>query len=139
MKKNLSLSALALLVLSAMFSGCSKENPVAKDQNVSAFAKNNDLTNNSSRLAPKHFGFISGMLAPVPMKAAITAYNYTNTSAEVTPAADGSFIINDLVPGVYAVKVDYVPFGGDEYSTLIIEKVVVSAGTLTNLGVISLN
>lgn len=140
MKKKLLLLYAAIVIGMAFFIGCSKQAPVVGYDNSSATTStNNPSVNSLNRLAPKHYGFIAGTLMPVPMKAAIIAYNDNNTSVEVNPATDGSFIISDLVPGVYAVKVDYVPFGSDQHSTLTIEKVVVAAGTTTNLGVINLD
>lgn len=139
MKKKLLLMFAALGFGMALFIGCSKQAPVAGHDNSSANNPNNPAINPASRLAPKHFGFIAGTLVPVPMKAGIIAYNDASTSVEVNPAADGSFIINDLAPGVYVVKVDYLHFGIDQYSTLIIEKVIVVAGTTTDLGVINLD
>ena len=138
MKKITSFSRLLLLVLSVMILSCSKEGPATQDQTQSTTVKNNTATGNNSRLAPKHYGFISGILIPAPDKASITAFN-DNYSYETTAQANGSFMINDLFPGGYSVRIDYVPVGGNNYFSMTIPKVVVSAGTVTNLGIISLD
>ena len=138
MKKITSPSPLLLLVLSVIILSCSKESPVTQDQIQSTSVKNNNVTGNNSRLAPKHYGFISGALVPAPDKARITAFN-DNYSYETAAQANGSFMINDLLPGGYSVRIDYLPAGGNDYFSMTIPKVVVSAGTVTNLGIISLN
>ena len=137
MKRIIPISALTLLVLSAIFFSCSKESPVTKDQTAPVPVKTNDVQNSNGRLAPKHYGFISGVLLPAPAKAGITAFNDDYTF-ETTANADGSFMINDLFPGSYSVRIDYVPIGGSDYFSITIPKVVVSSGTVTNLGIISL-
>ena len=137
MKKITSLSPLLPLVLSLMVLSCSKDSPVTQDQIQSTTVKNNIATGNSSRLAPKHYGLISGVLVPAPDKANITAFNDIY-SYQTVAQADGSFKINDLVPGSYSIRIDYVPAGGNDYFSMTIPKVVVSAGTVTNLGNISL-
>lgn len=133
----MSLSALMLLLLSVIFVSCSKESPVTNDQPAPVPVKPNDVQNNNSRLAPKHYGFISGVLIPAPAKASITAFN-NDYSFETSANANGSFMINDLFPGSYSVRIDYVPVGGNDYFSTTIPKVVVSSGTVTNLGNISL-
>ena len=138
MKKITSFSPLLPLVLSVIILSCSKDSPVTQDQIQSTTVKNNIATGNSSRLASKHYGFISGVLIPAPDKASITAFN-DNYSYETTAQPDGSFMINDLLPGSYSVRIDYVPAGGNDYFSMTIPKVVVSAGTVTNLGNISLD
>ena len=138
MKKIPAFSFLVLLIVSVVLFSCSKESPGIKDQNTStAIIKNNAASNTSSRLAPKHYGFISGVLVPAPAKAMITAFN-DDYSFEVSAEADGSFLLNDVMPGGYNVKIDYVPVGGNDYFSMTIPKVVVSPGTVTNLGNISL-
>jgi len=131
-------SALLLLLLSVVFFSCSKESPITKDQTAQASVRPNDSPNNSSRLSPRYFGFISGVLVPAPAKAKIIAFNDEYTF-EAIAQADGSFVINDLVPASYNVRIDYVPVGGNDYFSTTIPKVVVSAGTVTDLGNISLN
>ena len=138
MKKIISFSPLLLFVVFVVILSCSKDSPVTQDQIQSTTVKNNIATGNSSRLAPKHYGFISGVLLPAPAKARITAFNDTY-SYETAAQADGSFMINDLFPGSYSVRIDYVPVGGNDYFSMTIPKVVVSAGTVTNLGIISLD
>lgn len=139
MKKITTFSPLLLLVLSVIILSCSKDSPVTQDQIQSTTVKNNIATGNSSRLAaPKYYGFISGVLTPAPDKASITAFN-DNYSYETSAQPDGSFVINDLLPGSYSVRIDYVPAGGNDYFSMTIPKVVVSAGTVTNLGNILLD
>lgn len=129
----MSLSALILLALSVIFFSCSKESPVAKDQTAPVSVKSNDASNTNSRLAPKHYGFISGVLVPAPAKASITAFNDDYTF-ETSANTDGSFMINDMFPGSYSVRIDYVLVGGNDYFSTILPKVVVSPGAVTNLG-----
>ena len=139
MKKIPAFSFLVLLIVSVVLFGCSKESPGIKDQNTSiAITKDNAASNTSSRLAPKHYGSISGVLVPAPAKASITAFN-DEYSFEITAQPDGSFLLDGVIPGGYNVKIDYVPVGGDDYLSMTIPKVVVSAGIVTNLGNIFLD
>ena len=131
--KKIILSALMLLVVSVIFFSCSKESPVTKDPIAPVTVKPNETPINNGRLAPKHFGFISGILVPAPVKASIKAFNDYNTF-ETTANADGSFLVTDVIPGSYSVRIDYVPAGANDYFSTTIPKVVVSPGTVTNLG-----
>ena len=138
--KNKDLLILFLLAfLAASFLGCSKENPATENQATSAVLNsNNDVTNNTSRFAPRHYGSIIGVLIPVPAKARIVAFNDQYVSEETTSNQDGSFELKNLPGASYRVTIDYVPIGANSYSSLTIERVVVIAGGITNLGIINL-
>ena len=137
--KNFLVLSMFLFLATAFFS-CSKESPVTGDQSTSkAIQGDNNFTNNGNRLAPKHYGSIAGILVPVPAKASIIAFNDQYSSEETTCNQDGSFELNNLVPGGCVVRIDYVPVGADSYSSITVPKVVVIAGGVTNLGYINLD
>lgn len=117
--KNFLVLSMFLFLATAFFS-CSKESPVTGDQSTSTVIQN--ITNNGNRLAPKHYGSIGGILVPVPAKASIITFNDQYSSEETTCNQDGSFELNNLVPGGYVVRIDYVPVGGDSYSSITVEK-----------------
>ena len=128
------------LFLATAFCSCSKESPVMGDQSTStALQSSNNITTNGNRLAPRHYGSITGVLMPAPAKASIIAFNDQYVSEETTCNPDGFFELNNLVPGGYVVKIDYVPVGSNDYSSISVQKVVVIAGNTTNLGYISLD
>ena len=138
--KNKNLLILSMLVfLAASFLGCSKESPTTENQATPAVLNsNNDVTNNTSRFAPRHYGSIIGVLVPVPAKARIVAFNDQYVSEETNSNQDGSFELKNLLPASYTITIDYVPVGANSYSSITIERVVVIAGGITNLGIINL-
>lgn len=127
------------LFLAAAFFSCSKESPVMGDQSTSTtIQSDNNITTNGNRLAPRHYGSITGVLVPVPAKASIIAFNDQYVS-ETICNPDGSFKLDNLVQGGYRVRIDYVPVGGNDYASFTVEKVLVIAGNTTNLGNINLD
>jgi len=137
--RNLLLLSIYLFLSAGLFS-CTKESPVTGDQTTpTGIQSNNDVTNNGSRFAPKHYGSIIGILVPVPVKASIIAFNDQYISEEVICKPDGSFELNNLLPGGYIVMIDYVPVGANDYSSTTVPKVVVVANNVTNLGSINLD
>lgn len=135
--RNLLLFSMYILLAGVLFS-CSKESPVTGDQITSTgIQSKNDVTNNSSRFAPRHYGSIVGFLVPVPIKASIVAFNDQFISEEVICKPDGSFELNNLPAGGYMVKIDYVPVDANDYSSITVPKVVVVANNVTNLGSIN--
>ena len=138
--KNRNLLVLFILVLLAtLFFGCSKESPVIGSQTTPpAIQSNNDGTGNGGRVAPRHYGSIIGVLVPVPVKARIVAFNDQCISEEIACKQDGSFELNNLAPGSYIIRIDYVPVGASDYYSIMVPKVVVIAGDVTNLGNINL-
>jgi len=122
------------LFLAAAFFSCSKESPVTGDQSTStAIQRENSVTNNGNRLAPRHYGSISGVLGPAPAKASIIAFNGQYTSQETICNPDGSFELNNLVPGSYIIRINYVPVGANSYCSIAVQKIVEIAGNTTNL------
>jgi len=139
--KNRNLLLLSMLVLMAgFFFGCSKDTPVTgKETTPAAIKDNSDVINNASRLAPRHHGSIIGVLVPVPAKASIIAFNDQYVSEETICNQDGSFKLDNLVPGGYRIRISYVPVGASDYSSFTVQKVLVIAGNTTNLGNINLD
>ena len=138
--KNKNLLVFSIVLLFALLFSCSKENPVTGNQNTStAIQSNNNGSNNGSRLAPRHYGSIIGVLVPVPAKARIIAFNDQYISEEATCRPDGSFELTNLVQGGYMLRVDYVAVGANDYLSITIPKVVVIAGNVTNIGYIDLH
>jgi len=139
MKNRTLLLSICFFLAAGLFS-CSKESPITGNQATSTgIQSNKDVTNNGSRYAPKHYGSIVGILVPVPAKARIIAFNDQYTSEEVICNPDGSFELKNLLPGGYLVKIDYLPVGADDYSSITVPKVVVVANNVTNLGSINLD
>jgi|GEM_PF-6971844 len=139
MKKNLSIISFIVLLMSATLLGCSKEVPVTNKQNAIA-TTNIDLkgTTGSARYDPLKLGSISGVLNPVPIKAAIKAYNDHFISEEVIMNENGSFVIQNLPPDPYHLLIRYVPVNYSGYLVFEVYKIKVEAGNDTILGVISL-
>ena len=129
-----------LVLMAGFFFGCSKDTPVTgKETTPAAINDNSDVINNASRLAPRHYGSIIGVLVPVPAKARIIAFNDQYVSEETICNQDGSFKLNNLVPGGYRIRINYVPVGVSDYSSFTVQKVLVIAGNTTNLGNINLD
>lgn len=135
MKNKIFLRILSILIASAIFTSCSKENL--------SLGGSNKMTGDTKTIPVYNYGGISGKLNPVPSYAAIKVYNDAENFATSGSAdMNGNFTIGGLLPATYRVVIIYVPQGsppGSEYKYHEIRGVIVEAGTVTDLGVITLS
>lgn len=77
-------------------------------------------------------GGIRGEISPVEANPAVYAINGTDTVGTTFPDAEGKFLLRGILGGTY--KVSFVPKSG--YLTKTVENVVVTSGSVNNLGTV---
>ena len=124
------LKSFAIFMALAIFAGCSKDNlAFPGDQ----FAKSIKIPE-TVRPDPSN-GSIKGILIPVPYKVSIILTNDAGFSNTYTPYTDGTFLMEYLSPGVYAISIKYVQTPKNPFPAQFdIPGIEVKNGTLTSLG-----
>lgn len=133
MKNIFNMRILTILIASAIFVSCSKEN---------LYLGKSSETISTSKMGPVYnYGGISGTLTPVPYYAALKIYNdEQNFGTYCLPDPSGNFKITTLFPGIYRIIVIYIPEKSPtgEFMYFEIPRIVVEPGIVTELGEIKL-
>ena len=131
MKTTTLLRSFAIFLALVIFAGCSKDNlPSPTGGN---FAKSIKIPE-TVQPDPSN-GSIKGILIPVPYKVSIVLTNNNGFSNTYTPYPDGTFLMEYLSPGIYAISIKYVQNPKTPYpGQFDIPGIEVKNGILTSLG-----
>jgi hypothetical protein len=137
--KNIFLPFFAILIVSAVFTSCSKENLTLNKPGE---------TTSAAKMNPPEFtyGGIAGTLNPAPSYAIIKIYNDELNYVVYRCYADqtGHFKIGSIIPGNYHIIIAYVlnyqgtPPEPMPYLYFEIRGIIVNINTVTDLGDIQL-
>ncbi len=135
MKHKIQNSLIAMLVASAIFVSCSK------DESLTAASGSVPRVVKTEKPVPVYDTGIMGSLSPAPLKADMKIIDdHGRFSADVPVTQDGSFRLGNIPPGAYYLFIAYISSADSpndvSFKYLTVKDVTVRADGMTDLGVI---